>query len=390
MLGHIRFKLLPLMAFAAISGAVLSCAPKAEPETPDVALSLSIKTPTVAGTKGACFVVVTAPGEWTLGFEEETDWAELSVLSGKGNKSNVQLSWTKNAGEKTRTCTIVLADSKDTVKAVFSQDGTDPQMSDELKPDPVANWMELPAVGKGLYFFSHPMTMPGDSKVLRNYSYAWDIRALVAHWVAYPLNDRLKSGGCGRSDKWGLDPKVPEKYQPVIYSAFKGNWARGHQIPSADRQVYNYNIQTFYGTNMTPQNYNMNSGIWSTLENKVRTWSSSFDTLYVVTGCSLEDSPGTSQDNNGKSVTVPGSYFKALLGYKKSGTIGKTGAQSGYTSIAFSIPNRDVSGDLIKTYSMTVEDLEREVGIDFFVNLPAAVGDNTAKKIESTTDNWWK
>ena len=39
--------------------------------------------------------------------------------------------------------------------------------------------------------------------------------------------------------------------------------------------------------------------------------------------------------------------------------------------------------------SMTIDALEELVGVDFFVNLPAAVGEEKANKAESTRDTWW-
>ena len=39
---------------------------------------------------------------------------------------------------------------------------------------------------------------------------------------------------------------------------------------------------------------------------------------------------------------------------------------------------------------MSIDELEKKLGTDLFVNLPAAVGEETAAKIESTRDSWWK
>lgn len=139
-------------------------------------------------------------------------------------------------------------------------------------PDPApvggpTGWMELPAMPQtdGLRQFTHRMTVSGRS--MRNFSYCWDYDALVSHWVAYPLNAALIGSG-SRSNEWGLDPLLSEAEQPVLYSAYKGGWgyARGHQIPSADRLSRAANVQTFYGTNMTPQDYDFNGGLWASLE----------------------------------------------------------------------------------------------------------------------------
>ena len=167
----------------------------------------------------------------------------------------------------------------------------------------------------GLYFYTHDMTV--GSKNIRNYSFYWDEKALVARWVAYPLNTALRGSG-NRSEAWGLDPLLPASKQPTVTSTFRGGWTRGHQIPSADRLNYAANVATFYGTNMTPQEYNFNGEIWARLEGTVRGWAGRCDTLYVVTGCVVKGSTTKATDVDGKSITVPVAYYKAVLAYSKS------------------------------------------------------------------------
>ena len=44
----------------------------------------------------------------------------------------------------------------------------------------------------------------------------------------------------------------------------------------------------------------------------------------------------------------------------------------------------------MKSQAMTIDALEKKLGIDFFVNLPGKVGQGMADKIESTKDSWWR
>jgi len=376
------FELFALTAALAVSaGCTKGAAPASEPKVE----SLTIKTPDSDSNSGQCFVSVIAEGDWTLSFSEEISWARLGVSEGSGNKADISFGWDANALEQERSLTMVLSSKQGSsrVTATFTQKGA---QGGKVEPDPVPVWMEIPATNdKDLYFFTHPMTI--DGKKYRNYSYYWDIENLVAHWVAYPLNTTLLKGSCGRSDKWGLDPKLPRQYQPVLYSAFKVTGVRGHQLPSADRQQYEYNVQTFYGVNMTPQNYELNGGAWANLENYVRSRSRSVDTLYVVTGCTLDRSLGYAIDNDGKQVRVPSGYFKALLAYSKNKVVGTKTA--GYAGAAFYYDNEPYSGSFMNEI-MTIDELEHQTGIDFFVNLPAAIGNDNAANVESTLDKWWK
>lgn len=260
-----------------------------------------------------------------------------------------------------------------------------------FKSDALTQWMELPALSgeEGMYFVRHDMTLSGGMK-LRNYSFYYDVNNKLAHWVAYPLNKTFRGSG-SRTDAWEYDPKVPKEYQPVLYKGFKdannasGVYDRGHQLPSADR--YTDNKSTFYFTNMTAQLGTLNQNSWDKLENKVRTWSDSFDTLYVVTGADIRNSDKIAYDNSGVAVPVPVGYFKALLGYKKFGNFGVGGE---YTAIGFYYEHKAYPNDIsdVINQAMTIDELEEKMGMDFFVNLP--VKSDKAAEIESTRDDWWK
>lgn len=252
----------------------------------------------------------------------------------------------------------------------------------------IPKWLELPATKEddGLDFYAHSHVVNG--KKMRNWAFDYDESALLSHWIAYPLNTDLIGRG-SRTDTWGYDPLVPVTKQPRLFDSYKGAWQRGHQLPSADRLDYDANVSTFYFTNMTPQNGQLNEGVWADLEQKVRDWSAQFDTLYVVTGCSIEGSTEVAADNDGKSVTVPVGYYKALLGYKAEGDLAGSAANGGFTGCAFWFDNAPYSGGYMDKV-MTIAQLEQKTGVDFFVNLPSRTDEAAAQKIETTVDAWWK
>lgn len=260
-----------------------------------------------------------------------------------------------------------------------------------LEEPSASGWMELPSYTEtsSRCFVTHNMSVGRYSG--RNYSFLLDKDAKVAVWVAYPLNKGLIGTNTGRTDQWGLDPKVPRDQQAVITEgAYRGGYQRGHQLPSADRYGNN-NASTFYGTNMTPQKKELNEYAWATLEGYVRNWSYSFDTLYVVTGADITRGSSWATDNDGKKVKVPGAYFKALLGYKKGGAHKSImAAQTGYTSIGFYLEHRSYDDSEIMGCSMSVADLERITGFDFFANLPGKMTPGIAAKIEAVNDSWWE
>ena len=348
------------------------------------------------------FIKVTAYASWTLDFDfaGEQAWARVDKPSVNVSASDIVLSWDAYDGEdESRSFTLTLKSAGKEVSSVVTQKADarpapGPGPVTDIKSDPVAKWMELPAMGEesNLYFITHDMSL-SDGSNCRNFSIYYDIDAKISSWAAYPLNSKLMGTG-SRSDEWGYDPKVPAKYQATLFSGYKPDdngtrYDRGHQLPSADRPLWEPNVATFYFTNMTPQINELNGRAWANLEGKVRSWANQFDTLYVVTGADYKNSDTVAYDNNYEPVTVPVGYYKALLGYKKSGTIGNS--TGGWLGIAFYFEHRSYSNsDVMSKQSMTIDELEDRLDIDFFVNLPDRVGQEMAGKIESTKDSWWK
>lgn len=363
----------------------------------------------MTAAKGEHFLSVTASGDWNISVsseESDVSWVTVKPESGNGSKSNVILAWKANGSEQSRTAVLTLKASGTSATLTLTQAGKSetPEPTPGPNPNPNPNpgpseikagWLELPAMPEDskFGFFSHDMKL-GD-KMIRNYSFAWDYTNLVAPWVAYPLNSSFTVKKVERTDAWGLDPKLPRNKQPVLIKGFRdGNdgWkARGHQLPSADRLCsYEANSLTFYGTNMTPQIHEgFNSGIWSKLEDKVRSWSRSSDTLYVVTGCVTEDSKKYCKDNDGKKVTIPTAYYKAVLRYKKNSTVG----YSDYMACAVWLKHEVYSSKSVsKQYAMSIDELEKKIGIELFANLPAVIGEDAAAKVEAedpATVSWW-
>ena len=237
-------------------------------------------------------------------------------------------------------------------------------------------WMELPATDNDAYgYYSHSFSMK--DKVYRNYSFAWSQDDLVSVWVAYPLNKTYTDKVVDRTDAWAYDPILGSDRSSAPFSYYAGDYARGHQLPSADRLCSREaNEQTFYGTNIAPQLNEHNEGIWSKLEDKVRSVANASDTTYVVTGCTVADATEFSEDSDKKQITIPTAFFKAVLVYKK-------GADQEWTSAGFFTEHKKYSSNDLKPISMTIDELEEKTGLDFFVNLTDKIGADKAAEVEA-------
>lgn len=354
------------------------------PVAPEAVVSVSFKTPEVDASKGSQFINISSGGSWIL--SSSASWLKVSQSNGTGNSSSVSVSYEENTSSSSRTAVLTLTSAGKTATATLKQKGKDEAPVAATSP----GWLELPEVqsGTGHKFVSHQFS----GRNLRSFSYDWNVTDQVANWVAYPLNNALKGTG-SRTDAWAYDPSLTTAEQPTLFSGYKGGYDRGHQLPSADRLNYADNQKTFYFINMTPQMNAFNSNIWASAEAKVRGWASSSDTLYVVTGCVVKGSTKKAYDNNGKSVTVPVAYYKAVLRYVNGSTLG----YSGYMGMAMYFEHRAYSETTVtKTMTdvvMSIDKLEAKLGLDLFPNLVKVAGKNVSDQVEAEDPTkvsfWW-
>ena len=211
------------------------------------------------------------------------------------------------------------------------------------------------------------------------YSLEWDNAKIANRWTCYTMHDGNMYSNVKRNDSFKEDPEVATSSQLSDYSS--SGFSRGHLCPSADRLCSReQNSQTFYLTNMQPQWQSHNGGLWERLEGLVRDWAAGCDTLYVVKAATISDVTlnGTTQDGiysqrcNGRLI-VPKYFYMALLSYRKS--------IDSYQAIGIWTLHEDVSvsnknyGD----YAISIDELEKRTGIDFFCNLP----DDVEQRIEA-------
>ena len=342
-------------------------------------VSVTLKNATGDCDKGSVFVVANCISQWELelDFGENDPWATLSHTSGQGYKSNILLSYDANTTGESRSLSVILTSGNKKSETVFTQNSTQQEKHDYGADVTDCGWLELPETkaGDGLEWFCHHFNHNGVTK--RNYSFYYSYDDYVSLWVAYPLNSNLKGSGTRpESDPWAYDNLLPYDKQINVASGGISGYDRGHQLPSADRYSGNSNPQTFYSTNVTPQRGAFNQHIWLGVEGIIRNWApdSKYDTLYVVTGCTVKGSTKKATDRSGHSVTVPTAYWKACLKYTASGWTACGIWLDHYTS-ATSITRNDL---------FSIDELENKIGIDLFVNLPAKIGDSQAALVEST------
>ncbi len=183
-----------------------------------------------------------------------------------------------------------------------------------------------------------------------------------AAWVAYALLPEHLSYDDRERPFFVEDPKVQTK--SADWRNYRGSgYDRGHLCPAGDRRYSEaaYN-QTFYTSNISPQDPEFNAGLWNDLEMQVRRWCKRYGTLYVITGGVLERGLPEIGDED---VSVPRWFYKVV--------IRSTGQE--LEVIGFLMPNRPAAGPLT-SFSVPLDRIEEQTGLDFFPGLAAEEQDH--------------
>ena len=196
-----------------------------------------------------------------------------------------------------------------------------------------------------------------------------------ADWVAYRLtSDEAESYLSRAGNQFKPDPLV-QTGSAVPQDYTRSGYDRGHLAPAGD-----FNLSTteksesFYMSNISPQAPQFNRGIWNDLEQKMRDWARRDGEMYLVTGPVLKPNLETIGRNN--QIAVPEQYYKIALCLtdKKPRMIG------------FLLKN-EPSNQSLKTFVVSVDEIEKLTGIDFFARLPDALERQLESR--STIDDWF-
>ena len=343
----------------------------------------------VKGDSKNCAVVLHAEQgtSYTATVQSEGDWAHFSgganTVTGEmaSDYKTIYLYFDKNGSDTVREAVVQVSFSDGASSTVWFK-----QLTYDASIALQREWAELPLckVQDNYIFNTHYGTM-GVKSNARNYTYCFDPDVRASLWVAYPLHKSYTSGSGNRDySDFGYDPDVKAEYQANLGSgSYRGWYDRGHQLPAADRKCSQEMMdQTFYATNMTPQQANFNQKKWGVLEGRVRNMVCS-DTLYVVTGAyfdGLHNSSieGQTTDKSGNICPTPTYYYKALLRTKKGNTgkrIDEITDASQVRAIAFWMEHANTGDDTTITSEdcITVEELEQLTGFTFFPMLDDAI-----------------
>ena len=202
----------------------------------------------------------------------------------------------------------------------------------------------------------------------KTYALSYNNLTKQANWAAWHLTKPHTYGHGERPQRaFHDDEDVSNSTHYYDYNRSK-TYERGHLCPAGDNKWdEDAMYETFLMTNVCPQHYDLNSGVWNDIEMKCRDWARQEGDVYIVCG-PIFYPHRRNRELIGKSrIPVPDAFFKVVLSNKHQGK-----------GIGFICENRHGSSNL-NDYMMTIDEVERITGIDFFPAIP----DDMENRVES-------
>jgi len=216
-------------------------------------------------------------------------------------------------------------------------------------------------------------SIDGQVIIREGYALLHDGNKKIPLWVSYHLTKEDLQGTTGRTDNFRPDPEIPKGKRAELSDYYKSGYDRGHMAPAGDmKRSKKVMSESFYLSNMCPQEAGLNRYKWRILEEKTRVFTQVKGESWIITGPVFMDIDGDGKkDCLGKIgsnlVWVPTHFYKIII------------TKNGETkAISFLMPNRKPAGD-IEDYQVPVDSIEKLTGLNFLSKLP----DNIEDKIEA-------
>jgi endonuclease G len=215
------------------------------------------------------------------------------------------------------------------------------------------------------------------------YVLSYNGKARIPNWVYW----RLTHEDIGKAARGPFvpDPMLPENITKVTSHVYDGSgFDRGHMCAAQDRSSTQKDMDaTFFTTNIVPQAPNCNQRAWERLEAYCRDLTHEGHVLFIA--CGPHGVGGEGKDGIKKEigkgrieVTVPAELWKVILVLPHV----KAEPTRATRVIAVIMPNtQEVNYDWAK-YRVSVADVEKLTGLNFWPSLP----EDLAKDLKSKVD----
>ncbi|CAG2223449.1 EXOG [Mytilus edulis] len=190
-----------------------------------------------------------------------------------------------------------------------------------------------------------------DIRVYDNHILSYDQAKKTPVWVAEYITKRNIDGPADRRKiKFKSDPNVQTEFSAENSDYLGSGWSRGHMAPAGDNKHSQEAMkQSFYLSNILPQNLENNGGFWNRLEMYCRDLTKKYKGVRIISGPLVL--PTTDEDG------LHYVKYPIIIENEKSEPLGLG---------AFIVPNQPIGFEhSLKDFQVDLKKLERSSGIIF-------------------------
>ncbi len=223
---------------------------------------------------------------------------------------------------------------------------------------------DSPAPTGSVFFAGAPvrtgLPAPDDVRVIErgHFVVGWSPSLRHPLWVAYHVPAE-RAYEMGKRPSFRADPAALGSPSAGEYR--KTGYDRGHMAPNyaiATRFGAEAQKKTFYMSNVAPQRPGLNRGPWREVEHRIaELWTAKYGEIWVVVGCV----PGDERLPSG--VDAPAAFWQVIVAQDGDGV----------RALAVYMPQSIPYSAFPVHNIVTIDELERRTGLDFFPDLPGFI-----------------
>ncbi|XP_048753767.2 nuclease EXOG, mitochondrial-like [Ostrea edulis] len=226
-----------------------------------------------------------------------------------------------------------------------------------------------------------------EPKVFTNHVLSYDQSKKTPVWVAERITKEQIQGSASRKySRFMPDPQIQSLFSTENADFLGSGWSRGHMAPAGNNKHDQRAMDdTFYLSNIVPQDIKNNAGFWNRFEMYCRELTKKFDGVQIISGPLTLP---TETDEKGQElvvypvigknqVSVPTHLYKVIL-VESNGSPSAIGC--------FIVPNKPIENKYsLHEFQVSLKEVQRRTGVEFFPNLRNADLQDNLCSVDSCT-----
>jgi len=291
-----------------------------------------------------------------------------------------------------------------TIKPMEDLHKTNPVILEQPKPLPQLTPVQLRS--EKILKYGAPTACLPDVLHYQNHVLQYDASRRTPKWVAEHLSQDMvnKQEANRKNAKFKVDPGIPIQFSSTNKDFWNSGWSRGHMAPAGNNKHCQASMNdTFYLTNVVPQDMDNNGNYWNRLEIYCRNLTAKFHDVYVISGPlwlpkvklpegeTASDGLGDNEPKNSRrdrpppkiveyqvigenNVSVPTHLYKVILVEDPS--------LEAPLVAGFVVPNAPIEDKHLKEFQVKIGDLEKHAGLKFHSKMEALVAPGDLCEVE--------